>query len=248
MALNNGDLYKFFCYIANKENLGGYANPDNFALLLKTNSVILLRELTGITNDFNFGNPVSRRQKGMSYLLDDKTNKFKKKSSISFSSGIASIPNDYFRFDSLRTSGALEDVELLFSGEVSHRLSNFIDTPDTQFPACEIIANSIYIYPTSITTGNLVYYRYPVTPVFDYYIDVYGDIQYLEHGSTYALQAGETGSQGQTSTTVTSLSVELEWEDAEKLDIVWLSLKQLGINLSRQDLFTISDKIQSEGK
>lgn len=248
MALNNGDLYKMFCYIGHKENFGGYANTDNWNLSLKVNNVILLRELTGITNDFNFGSPISRRQKGMSYLLDDKTNKFKKKSSVSFSSGIGSLPNDYFRFDSLRTSGAIEDVELLFSGEVSHRLSNYIDSPDTEFPACEIIGSSIHIYPSIISTGNLVYYRYPAIPVFDYFIDADGNIQYLEAGSTYALQAGEIGSSGQTNSTVTSSSIELEWDDPEKIDILWLCLKQLGINLQRQDLYAVSDKIQSDGK
>lgn len=248
MALNNGNLYSMFCYIANKEALGGYANTDQFNLSLKTNNIILLRELTGITNDFNFGNPVSRRQKGMSYLLDAKTDRFKKKVSISFSSGIAAIPNDFFRWDSLRTSGAYEDVELLFSGEVSHRLGNFIDAPDTEFPACEIIGSSVYIYPASITTGNIVYYRYPSTPVFDFYIDANGDIKYLAVGQNYSLQAGEVGSLGQTNTTVASLSQELEWDDPEKIDIIWLCLKQLGINLSRQDLYAVSDKIQSEGK
>lgn len=248
MALNNGDLYKMFCYIANKEGTGGYANTDNFNLAIKTNSVILLRELTGITNDFNFGSPISRRQKGMSYLLDDKTNKFKKKDSVSFSSGIGALPSDYFRFDSLRTSGALEDVELLFSGEVSHRLGNFIDSPDTEFPACEIIGNSVYIYPSTITSGSLVYYRYPASAKFDFYIDANGDIQYLTVGQNYTLQAGEVGSAGQTSGAVASSSVELEWADPEKIDIVWLCLKQLGINLLRQDLFQISDKIESEGK
>lgn len=246
--LNNGDLYKLFCYIANKTAFGGYANTDNFNLSLKVNNVILLRELTGITNDFNFGAPVSRRQKGMSYLLDDKTNRFKKKSTIVFSSGIGALPNDYFRFDSLRTEGAQEDVELLFSGEVSHRLSNYIDTPDSDFPACEIIGTNIYIYPTTITTGSLIHYRPPATPIFDFYIDAEGNIKYLAVGANYTLQAGEVGSAGQTSGSVASLSSELEWDDVEKIDIVWLCLKQAGINLSRQDLYQISDKIQSEGK
>lgn len=248
IMLNNGELYKLFCYIANKTSLGGYANPDNFNLSLKTNSIILLRELTGITNDFNFGVPVSRRQKGMSYLLDDKTNKFKKKGNISFSSGIATLPNDYFRFDSLRTTGAQEDVELLFSSEVSHRLSNYIDAPDTEFPACEIIGSSVYIYPPTISSGSLVYYRYPEVAKYDFYIDADGNVQYLEVGQTYTLKANEVGSAGQTSGNVVSTSVELEWDDPEKIDIIWLCLKQLGVNLSRQDLYQISDKIQSEGK
>lgn len=248
MALNNGDLYNLFCYIANKQQLGGYTNSDNFNLSLKTNNVILLRELTGITNDFNFGMPVSRRQKGMSYLLDDKTNKFKKKGNISFSSGIAPLPNDYFRFDSLRTSGALEDVELLFSGEVSHRLGSYINEPDTEFPACEIIGTNVHIYPATISTGSLIYYRYPTTPIFDYFIDIDGNVIYMPQGTSHTLLAGEEGSAGQTNGTISSNSIELEWDDTEKIDVLWLCLKQLGINLLRSDLYSISDKIQSDGK
>jgi hypothetical protein len=248
MALNNGDLYKLYLFLANKTSLGGNARVEDFINLIRINNNVLLRELTGITNDFGLGLPQSRRQKGLSYILDDRTNIFKKPYTLSFTGGLATLPSDYFTFDSLRAVGALEDVELLFSGEVSRRLGSYIDAPDALYPACEILENKIKIYPSTISSATLIAYRYPLNVNFDYFIDADGNIVYMPQGTSYTLQAGEIYRDGTTSGEKTSTSVELEWADPQKIDILWLSLKSLGINLGRNDLFGVADKIQSEGK
>ena len=220
--MDNGDIYNLALYIGNKENLG-------------------------ITNDYNFGSPVSRRQKGMNTILDDSTNIFKKKSSVSFSSGVGAIPDDYFKYDILRQTTTGKKIDILSSPEVAQRNSSYIDAPSINFPVAEIIGSSINVYPATILTADLVYYRYPVVPVFDYYVDATGELVYLENGETHELTSGEVDSAGNTSGTFTSASVELEWGDSEKIDITWLIIKNMGINLSRQDVMGIANNIQKEG-
>ena len=250
-TLTNGDIYKMLCFLSNKEGLGGYIRVEDLNLMLKTQPIVLLREKLGVTNDFSLGYSASRRQKGQSTLLDDQTNTFKKKTTLSFTAGIATLPEDYFRYDSIRTATSIEGVEVLFGGEVASRLNDPIDTPDVEFPISEFMENKVYVYPTTITTADLVYYRYPnyLTPaIFDYYIDVYGSITYLAPGATHTLGAGEVGSAGQISGIVTGSSVELEGTQEFVLDTAFLIAKNLGINLQRSDLYQAMDAANKGGK
>lgn len=248
MAFKNSDIYSLCRYLVNKEQQSGYMNIDDFNLNSKMANVVLLKEKLGLSNDYNLGVPISRRQKGLSSISEDQVIQFKEKSPISFSSGIASLPAEYFHYETARVSGAYEPVEMLNSAELSRRLNNAIDTPDELFPAAEIIGNSIYIYPTTITAATLIFYRYPVTPVTDFYIDANGEIIIMAEGATHILASGETGSAGQTAgTTVTSLTVEHEWGRDCAIEMAWIILKNMGVNTSRADVFQVADKIQKEG-
>jgi len=244
MALTNGDIYKFILFAANKSSIGGYIRPTDYNNQLKINSSVLLREVLGITNDWGLGQPISQKQKGYSTLLDDKTKPFKKRATLSFSGGVSALPSDYYTYDSIRVDGALEGVEVLFGGEVARRLSSYIDVPDTEYPVGEFVGDTFEIYPSTILSAKLIYYRNPITPVFDYYIDANGVINYLDEGATYILQTDEVGSAGQTSGTVTSSSVEMEWRDQEKMDIAWMICRNFGINIQRQDLTTYALQIK----
>lgn len=247
MAFENKDIFNLTRYVANKESLSGYINLDDFNLNLKAADIIALKEKIGLSNDYGVGVPLSRKQKGVSLISDDQIIQFKKKATVSFSSGIATLPNDYFRYETARVASAYEPVEILSSAELSKRIGNAIDEPDALFPAGEFIGDKFYIYPTTITAATLIYWRYPATPIFDYYIDANGEIVPLAEGATHLLGAGEVGSAGQTSgTTVSSLTVEHEWGGDSAIDITWIILQLMGINLGRQDLFALSNKLQKE--
>ena len=75
-----------------------------------------------------------------------------------------------------------------------------------------------------------------------------GEMIYLPNGQTHILTTGEVDSSGNTSGTFTSTSVELEWGDSEKIDIAWIIIKNMGINLSRQDLIGIASQTINQGK
>ena len=214
MALTNGDLYNLIQFISNKQSLSGYIPINSFNLELQAKNIILLREKLGLTDDYGMGQWISRQQKGQSTLLDDQTNKFKKESTLNFTSGEANLPSDYFRYDYVLVDGALDGVDILFGAELGRVINNAIDAPTTQFPYATFVENKLRIYPNTIGSATLGYYRVPTTPVFDYYVNNIGEIVYLGAGVVYTLQTGETGSAGQTAgTNVTSLSVELEWND-----------------------------------
>lgn len=221
---------------------------NDFNLNLKSANILLLKEKLGLSNDYQLGAPISRKQKGLSTISDDEIRQFKTKANISFSSGIGSLPETYFKYDDVRVSGALEPVEVLTSSELSRRINNAIDAPDVLFPAAEILGNQMYIYPTTITTASLIFYRYPVTPALSYYISADGEIVPLAVGATHTIGVGEVGMNGEAEgIIVTSTTVENEWGSESGIDLVYIIVKNMGINLSRSDIYTAAGQIKKEG-
>lgn len=246
MAFSNSDIFNLTRFIVNKNALSGYINIDDFNLNLKMASSVLLREKLGLTNDYNLLMPVSKNQKGLSLISDDQVIQFKVKANLSFSSGIASLPANYFHYDTARVAGAYEPVEMLNSAELSKRLTNAIDVPDALFPAAEIIGSSMYIYPTTISAATLIYYRTTNSPALSYYIDADGEIVPMAAGATHTLITGEEGMNGETSGTMTSTTVEHEWNSSCAIELAYIILKNMGINLGRGDVFSAATQIKKE--
>ena len=66
--------------------------------------------------------------------------------------------------------------------------------------------------PYRSTTATVSYLRFPVEPVFVVTIDANDNITYNSGAST-----------------------ELEWDEEEKVDIIYLILQKVGVNLDEQD-------------
>lgn len=248
MAFTNTDIFNLTKYLANKSGLGGYMRINDFNLNLKSANILLLKEKLGLSNDYQLGAPISRKQKGLSSISDDEIRQFKTKADISFSSGIGSLPETYFKYDDVRVSGALEPVEVLTSSELSRRINNAIDAPDVLFPAAEILGSQMYIYPTTITTASLIFYRYPVTPALSYYISADGEIVPLAVGATHTIGVGEVGMNGEAEgIEVTSTTVEHEWNSESAIELVYIIVKNMGINLMRGDVFQAATQIKTQG-
>jgi hypothetical protein len=208
----------------------------------------MLKEKLGLSNDYQINVPLSRKEKGKSTISDDEIKQFKVRSSITLSSGNGLLPNNYFKYDDIRSDTALEPVELLTSSEVSRRLQNAIDFPDILFPIAEILGSRIYVYPQTITNVKLTFYRYPSTPSVSYYVDINGEVMPLDEGVTYTLLAGETGMNGEVEgEELTSQTSEHEWGDESAPDLAYIIVKNMGINLSRGDVSQAANQIKERG-
>ena len=86
------------------------------------------------------------------------------------------------------------------------------------------------------------YYKLPEDPVYDYYTDAYGNYTYLtEEQPAYTLQAGEIAKDGSVAgEQVTSVSVDLEWEDDEAMKILDMIVSDVSIALSDPGSFQAS--------
>lgn len=100
----------------------------------------------------------------------------------------------------------------------------------------------------NINTTYLYYIKNPVTPILDYYVDVNGNYQYLSASEEHKWATGEKDSSGNTHTygdqNYTSTTVELEWKDQDKLDIVSRILSLMGVNLDSGEIMQYAQELK----
>jgi hypothetical protein len=111
--------------------------------------------------------------------------------------------------------------------------------------------DNLAVFPT-ITNVSLSYYRFPNTPVLDYYINTSGVIQFLSEGATHTWTTGETDSTGTVRTTGdpdwTSLTAELEYNEDMHEDFMNEILSRVGIRLHRPELAQYAEMLKNEQK
>jgi len=112
--------------------------------------------------------------------------------------------------------------------------------------------NNIDVFPASVANINISYYRYPNTPILDYYIDVNGVKQFLAVGAVHVWATGEIDSAGTTHTlgdaNWTSLTVELEFNEDTHSDFMNDILSRAGVRLKEQAVVQMAEQWKAEQK
>lgn len=165
---------------------------------------------------------------------------------LTVTNGIAIIPEDYVHVDYINYAymdkacgGKLTypSIDILTGGQWSNRInSTILNEKVEKYPYCNFQNGYIQFRPKDIQFVNFVYWKAPKRPYYDYYIGVNDNIVFLPEGSSHLLQPGETGSQGQNSGLVNSLTVELEWPEDVQPDFANLILGYVSDNLRSGDL------------
>lgn len=86
---------------------------------------------------------------------------------------------------------------------------------------------------TVLSYITMAYIKDPPACIFDYYIDVEGEIQYLDELESYtlAVDGSEEYRDGSTTGTFVSISKELWWNDSDKLKILEMALMKIGVKM-----------------
>jgi len=110
----------------------------------------------------------------------------------------------------------------LSADEVADRRGSAVVAPTESDPCFEWrTSDSIFVYPDSITSVTLYYYTFPTDAVVAYTTD-----------PATLLQTYDTAN-----------STETGWEDTELIDIAYMILRDLGINMERQDITAYAQNI-----
>lgn len=126
-------------------------------------------------------------------------------------------------------------VDVVTDEEWTFRRIDALTAPSATYPIAKIAGEGLYVLPSSLSKVILTYLKSPSTPFFDYYYDDDYNIQYLSASGTHLLTTGETGRLGETAgSTVISSTVELEWEDTEKIKILHRIVTKLGVSMDEQ--------------
>jgi hypothetical protein len=125
--------------------------------------------------------------------------------------------------------GSIREIPLVDHADLANRMSNLMREPLKYHPVCTIDGNNLKIKPTDVTPVIIDYLAFPTTPIFDYYIDANDNVVPMAVAATHALVAGETYSDGTTTGTKTSTTIELEWGSEYHFQYINLLLKRLGL-------------------
>ena len=227
--MTNGDLWDMIHTILKKESKGNILKPDRFTDLLQQCHL-------------EYYNQQYEKWAVSQTSLDSMRPFVMIDQSVTFSSGTASLsstPFDskpYQHLIAARTSSG--GVDILSAKEVNEWTGDAVMAPSTSYPVMTVDGSNLHIYPNTITAVTVSYLKTADSdPVFDYYIDSNYTVQYLTNGETHTLTTGETGSGGESAPTeVTGASVELEWGDNDKINIISLILEKLGVSLQAPDI------------
>jgi hypothetical protein len=248
MILTNDNVLKYVNYICVKENSGSTLKPDQY------NTVILASNV----NMFNKQVTEAQLISGQSKMPFNETlfnmaalREFQVLEDITFTAGnfdVTTLTHSFAYWGSMITlyNGVHKKIEILTVKEYAERRTNMIYKQLSEYPGALFNGNIIKVLPSNIATAEFVYMKNPVKPVYDYYIDADLNYVYLPVGTTHLLATGgptnllatgETGSAGQTSgTTVTSLTVEPEWNDLYFVEFCNEVLQKVSINLTSEQL------------
>jgi len=224
--MNNGDLWDIVHMISKKESRGNIIKPGQFSDLLKRNHYLYYAQ------QFEKYAVSTTSQTSMRpFLVSDEV--------ITLASGeeaLADLDNTMHHPLFMRTDADVA-IDIVTAMEWNAWMGDSVMQPTASDPIALIDDSTIYVQPDSITSAKFTYLKKADNePVFDYYTDAYDTVQYLTNGTTYTLGTDEVYSDGTTSGDVTSNSIELEWNDEDKIKIVAFILQDLGISMSAQQI------------
>ncbi len=218
--MTNNDLYKSLLNILRKESKGLAVSPDAFTDYLKVENLALF-------NEYCKGIEVSQK-------VSDALRVFKTSSTRTLTTGSVSAPSDYAHLTAMHVGGDTILIDQVTDEEWVFRQDDELTQPTASYPIGRLADTNIYVLPNTITSITVLYIRNPTEPYFDYYTDANYKVQYLTAGQVYALQTSEVYRDGTSSGSVTSISVELEWEDLDKIKILHRILTKFGISMDEQ--------------
>jgi hypothetical protein len=231
-------LLKYVNYICVKENSGSTLKPREFNTILDATNIDYFNKLVLDAQMYALQSkiPLSKAIYEFKALRD-----FRRNSTIIFTAGaytLSGLTNYGYWLSMISNyNGSMSKVDIITDDELEERRSNLISKSLSEYPAAVVNNSTIYVYPTDIATAEFTYLKIPTKPVYDYYLDQYQNRVYLAVSATHLLTTGETGSAGQTSgTTVTSLTIELEYNQLYHVEFCNQILQRIGINLKDEQI------------
>lgn len=222
--MTNFDLYKLLNFVVNKDVYSRAITPEQFDLELKAKSPRLMRKRLGLPETYIPG--AANEGAGVNRMTDTDLLPFLVEQTIAApTAGILVLTTGWYYILDWYTATSVT-ADLISYEEVSNRINNYITKPTTLHPAAYIVPTGLKVFPTNITNAKVIYYRKPVTPVFATTINPV----------TLRLEYNVAG------------SVELEWEDGAKLDILSMILQDMGLNIERGDVQQMAAKLIQTGK
>lgn len=218
--MNNWDLYNLLHLVANKDVNSNWLTPEQFELELQAKNIRLMRNLLGLPERYQPGT-MQAGASGSTTLEDDLMPflVLKTENLVNQETNLT----DWYYVNDFYTSLSVFP-EIISQQELSGRIRSPIRVATEKYPWAIRTQKGLKVWPDTVTQITVSYYRKPATPTFNTTVDPgTGFLQY-------------------------SASTELEWRDENKMDIVYMIMQDMGVNVEKQDLSQLAQKLVEGGK
>lgn len=220
--------YQFVQFVANKKQSGNIT-PTQFNLLAPIMQMSLINDRLGNVKKYA-GDKSAPYGFNMNQKIREELRPLMvAPTTTAVSSGVAAFPADYLYCDTITAGGIL--VQEVSEDQIAELNNSLIRPPTTQYPKFVLHANGINVYPTSITSIKLSYVKKPTDPIWNYTTS--NDV------AVYAATGGEVGDGN---------SVDFSTGVTTHLEICFMILSALGVNLSALELAQYAEQQQVMGK
>jgi len=219
--MNLFQLYELLHIAANKDVMSNWLPPEQFQTELLAKNIRLMRDKIGLPERYKPGTFSGGAD--ASRIIETDLVNFYVDSSQTITNQESNI-TDWYYIDSFYTSDSIFP-EIISKQELATRINHPTKTPTAEYPAGIVVKKGLKLYPSTITRANIIYYKKPKDPKFVTSVTVDGELVYDATNS-----------------------VELEWRDECKIDIIHLIMQDLGINIERPDLEQLASKLVETGK
>jgi hypothetical protein len=252
MTLNEGRL--LIELVLQREMNGGRIKPTEYNTILSEVYIPFVRNIieTNILQKKQVSDTTYDSIKSLRELLIQEAITLYADPSFGYVINLSTLGNTYLYYDSaFCTCGSyIRTIEFVSSEEYERRKSSFSSKSIEYYPIGKVIGTQIHILPRNMIDVSLIYYREPIKPVFDYYIDINLKIQPLAASTTHVWVTGEKDSSGTTHTTGdanwTSLTKELEFGKDIHLDFFNEIMQRMGVKIDNQLVLQYAKTIKSE--
>lgn len=231
MALTNGDLVNLVNIVLNKDLSGNSISPAEMQSLINAKSKLLFADLLGIPNEYARNVPVARKGAGINRVVSSALRPFYKKETLSVIGGVADLTglSETYAYLLALTPATItgRGFDELEPDQAAEVLGDPVIAPTAKDPAYEFRDDtSLLIYPSTITSVSVSYYKEPDDAVLVYVTDTDTLQEEYDAGS----------------------STELEWDDKEKINIAYRVLIDAGVNIGRNDVAALAQQIKDSNE
>lgn len=218
--MTNWDLYELLHLVANKDVKSNWLTPEQFEAELKAKNIRLMRDRLGLPERYQPG--TAQAGASGSTVLENDLMPFLKLVNATVTNQETNLTDWYYINDFHTTLSIF--TEIISQQELSGRINSPIRVASERYPFAVRINKGLKIWPNTIAQVTVSYYRKPVEPTFN--TTVNPTTGFLEYAA----------------------STELEWRDENKLDILYLIMQDMGVNIEKQDLSQLAQKLVEGGK
>ena len=182
MAIDVNKVYTTVLSIINKKG-SGYLTPDNFNKIAKVVQLELLDRAFYEYNRAIAKQTGGRGAQGYGDIprkIKDKIDPFCAQDTITLTSGIGSLPSassgtynvaGVYNIINVSSTDRLTQIERIDKSKLSFLLSSPLTAPSTTFPMYYVSADSIYVYPTTLSSVSMYYIGTPADPIWSSQVD-----------------------------------------------------------------------------